>query len=261
VDEYGDLVRWWITLNERCASVQGLADRTVAPGARGLPRAFQVLRRMLRTHVLRTRHSREAQGAMVSIAKHCLAMSRTIATRSTGSRPARAAAVQPALLDALQTGRLALPGQFSRCCPSDARSTSSHQLLHARFVRTRGCAYRAARRPGRSTWSGESASATISAGRSIRRDSGFPPCFPLPVLCSSRERHPAVDEDDRWGFIYLHCGGDARDGGGDEGGGYLYWSLLDNTSWTDGFEAKFGLIGVNSRPRTASCGEPRWLRK
>ena len=54
VDEYGDLVRWWITLNEPVVQVfKGWLIGQWPPGRKGdYPRAFQVLRRMLRTHVL-----------------------------------------------------------------------------------------------------------------------------------------------------------------------------------------------------------------
>ncbi|HEY2953959.1 MAG TPA: family 1 glycosylhydrolase [Candidatus Eisenbacteria bacterium] len=51
--------------------------------------------------------------------------------------------------------------------------------------------------------------------------------------------------------------------------GYLYWSMLDNYEWADGFSPKFGLIGVKFatqdcfvRPRAHSLAEVignRWL--
>ena len=59
---------------------------------------------------------------------------------------------------------------------------------------------------------------------------------------------PANDEDDRWGFIYLHLWQVMRAmSAGIPVVGYLYWSLLDNYEWADGWSPKFGLIAVNRR--------------
>jgi beta-glucosidase len=74
--------------------------------------------------------------------------------------------------------------------------------------------------------------------RSFRR-------YKLPLLITENGV-PAVDDNDRWTFIFMHLWQVAR--AIDEGApviGYLYWSLLDNYEWADGFKARFGLIAVD----------------
>ena len=42
--------------------------------------------------------------------------------------------------------------------------------------------------------------------------------------------------------------------------GYMYWSLLDNYEWTDGYTAKFGLVGVNFKTQDRIVRpSARWL--
>ena len=57
----------------------------------------------------------------------------------------------------------------------------------------------------------------------------------------------AADRDpDRWTFISLHLWQVARAiADGIPVLGYLYWSLLDNYEWADGYVARFGLVGVD----------------
>jgi beta-glucosidase len=53
---------------------------------------------------------------------------------------------------------------------------------------------------------------------------------------------------DRWLFVFMHLWQVARAiSEGTPVLGYLYWSLLDNYEWSDGFEPRFGLVEVNYR--------------
>jgi beta-glucosidase len=271
VDEYGDLVRWWITLNEPVVQVfKGWLIGQWPPGRKGdYPRAFQVLRRMLRTHVLAYKAIHEKRkDAMVSIAKHCLAMTPNhprnpfdwLSTRTRGWL------FNQLFLDALQTGRLALPGQFFEMLPFGRTLDFIGINYYTRdFVRNTGL-----RLPGLL-----GAPGTLYMERRIgkRNDLGWE-VYPeglahflhafrryrLPLLITENGI-PAVDEDDRWGFIYLHLWQVMRAmAAGTKVVGYLYWSLLDNYEWTDGFEAKFGLIGVNFKTQDRIVRpSARWL--
>ena len=89
--------------------------------------------------------------------------------------------------------------------------------------------------------------------RSFRR-------YRLPLLITENGV-PASDEDDRWSFIFLHLWQVMRAlAAGIPVVGYLYWSLLDNFEWADGWSARFGLIGVNRATQQRMVRpSARWL--
>jgi beta-glucosidase len=271
VDAYGDLVRWWITLNEPVVQAfKGWLIGQWPPGRVGdYPRALQVIRRMLRSHVLAYHAIHERRrDAMVSVAKHCLALTPNhprnpfdwISTRTRGFL------FNELFLDALQTGRLAIPGQFFERLPFGRTLDFIGINYYTRdFVRNTGLNL-----PGL-----VGASATLELERRIgkRNDLGWE-VYPeglgyflrafrryrLPILITENGI-PATDEDDRWGFIYLHLWQVMRAmATGIPVVGYLYWSLLDNYEWTDGYTARFGLIGVNFKTQDRIVRpSARWL--
>ena len=254
-EAYGDRVRWWITLNEPVVQVfKGWLIGQWPPGRVGdYARAMRVIRRMLRAHVLACHaiHQRRAD-AMVSIAKHCLAFTPNH-PRNPFDRLStwfRDFLFNHLFIEALHTGRLALPGQFFERLPFGRTLDFIGVNYYTRdFVRNTGFSL-----PGFVGLSG-----TLENERRIgkRNDLGWE-VYPeglghflqsfrryrLPLLITENGI-PTGDEDDRWGFIYMHLWQVMRAmADGIPVLGYLYWSLLDNYEWTDGFHAKFGLIGV-----------------
>src|SRR5262245_3804087 len=271
VDAYGDAVRWWITINEPVVQVfKGWLIGQWPPGRTGdYPRALQAVRRMLRSHVLAYRAIHERRpDAMVSVAKHCLALTPNhprnpfdwISTRARGFL------FNDLFLDALQSGRLALPGQFFERLPFGRTLDFIGINYYTRdFVRNTGLNL-----PGL-----VGASGTLDLERRIgkRNDLGWEVYpeglgrflhsfrrFRLPLLITENGI-PATDEDDRWGFIYLHLWQVMRAmAAGIPVVGYLYWSLLDNYEWADGYAARFGLIGVNFKTQGRIVRpSARWL--
>jgi beta-glucosidase len=225
------------------------------PGRTGdYPRALQVIRRMLRSHVLAYHaiHERRSD-AMVSIAKHCLALTPNhphnpfdwISTRG------RDFLFNNLFLEALHTGRLALPGQFFERLPFGRTLDFIGINYYTRdFVRNTGLNL-----PGI-----VGSSATLESELRIgkRNELGWE-IYPeglghflrnfrrygLPLLITENGV-PTEDEDDRWAFIYMHLWQVMRAmAAGIPVIGYLCWSLLDNYEWADGYAAKFGLIQVD----------------
>ncbi len=271
VDAYGDLVRWWITLNEPVVQVfKGWLAGQWPPGHVGdYPKAMQAIRRMLRVHVLAYHaiHERRSD-AMVSIAKHCLAMTPNHPNNpfdrlSTWSRNFL---FNNLFIEALHTGRLALPGQFFERLPFGRTLDFIGINYYTRdFVRNTGFNL-----PGIIGLSG-----TLENERRIgkRNDLGWEVYpeglghflrtfrrYKLPLLITENGI-PTRDEDDRWGFMYLHLWQVMRAmSAGVPVIGYLYWSLLDNYEWAEGYNARFGLIGVNFETQ-ARLVRPsaRWL--
>ncbi len=268
---YGDQVRWWITLNEPVVQIfKGWLIGQWPPGRRGdYPRALQAVRRMLRSHVLAYRVIHEHRpDAMVSVAKHCLALTPNhphnpfdwVSTRARGFL------FNQLFLDALQSGRLSIPGQFFERLPFGRTLDFIGINYYTRdFVKNTGLSL-----PGL-----VGASGTMDMERRIgkRNDLGWE-VYPeglgrflhhfnhyrLPLLITENGI-PSVDEDDRWGFIYLHLWQVMRAiAAGIPVVGYLYWSLLDNYEWTDGYAARFGLIGVNFKTQERIVRpSARWL--
>jgi len=254
--DYRDLVRWWITLNEPVVQVfKGWLIGQWPPGRVGdYPRAMQVIRRMLRAHVLAYHAIHERRpDAMVSIAKHCLAFTPNHPNNPFDrvSAMSRDFLFNNLFIEALHTGRLALPGQFFERLPFGRTLDFVGINYYTRdFVRNTGFNL-----PGLVGLSG-----TLEEPRRIgkRNDLGWE-VFPeglghflrsfrrykLPLLITENGI-PTHDEDDRWGFIYLHLWQVMRAmSAGIPVAGYLYWSLLDNYEWGDGYTARFGLVGVN----------------
>jgi beta-glucosidase len=252
---YGDRVRWWITLNEPVVQVfKGWVIGQWPPGRLGdYPRAMQVIRHMLRAHVLayHTIHERRAD-AMVSVAQHCLAFTPNH-PRNPFDRLStwfRDFLFNNLLLEALHTGRLAVPGLFFERLPFGRTLDFIGMNYYTRdFVRNTGFSL-----PG---FVGLSGSLEDERRIGKRNDLGWE-VYPeglghflrsfrryrLPLLITENGI-PTSDEDDRWGFIYMHLWQVMRAmAAGIPVLGYLYWSLLDNYEWVDGYTAKFGLIGV-----------------
>ena len=252
---YGDLVRWWITLNEPVVQVfKGWLIGQWPPGRVGdYPRAFQAIRHMLRAHVLAYHAIHEHRpDAMVSVAKHCLALTpnhphNPFDVISTWSRDFL---FNNLFIEALHTGWLALPGQFFERLPFGRTLDFIGINYYTRdFVRNTGLTL-----PGIVGLSG-----TLENERKIGKRNGlgwevYPEGlghflrvfrrYKLPLLITENGV-PTNDEDDRWGFIHLHLWQVMRAmSAGIPVVGYLYWSLLDNYEWADGYNPKFGLIGV-----------------
>ncbi len=256
IDAYADRVRWWITLNEPVVQVfKGWLIGQWPPGRiADYTAALQVIRRMLRAHVnaYHAIHERRAD-ARVSIAKHCLALTPNHPRNPFDwlSTRGRDFLFNNLFIEALHTGRLALPGQFFERLPFGRTLDFIGINYYTRdFVRNTGLTL-----PGIVGISG-----TLENERRIgkRNDLGWE-IYPeglryflnsfrryrLPLLITENGV-PTSDEDDRWAFLYMHLWQVMRAMAvGIPVVGYLYWSLLDNYEWADGYHAKFGLIGVN----------------
>ncbi len=258
VDSYGDLVRWWVTLNEPVVQTfKGWIIGQWPPGRTSdYARAFQVIRRMLRSHVLAYHAIHERRpDAMVSIAKHCLALSPNHPHNpfDVASTRGRDFLFNNLFIEALHTGRLALPGQFFERLPFGRTLDFIGINYYTRdFVKNTGLTL-----PG---LMGTSATLEKESRIGKRNQLGWE-VFPeglgyflrtfrrykVPLLITENGV-PAEDEDDRWGFIYLHLWQVMRAmSAGVPVVGYLYWSLLDNYEWADGYNPKFGLIAVKTK--------------
>ena len=254
--DYGDLVRWWITLNEPVVQVfKGWILGQWPPGKRqDFAAGLMVMRHMLRAHVraYHLLHERRPD-AMVSVAKHALALTPCNPRRRLDrlSVRARGYLFNHLFLDALHRGVLRVPGLLWERLPRKRTLDFIGLNYYTRdFVRNTGLSL-----PG---LVGNICTLEHHQHIGKRNDLGWE-IYPeglahflrayaryrLPILITENGL-PANDDEDRWTFIYLHLWQVARAlSDGIPVAGYLHWSLLDNYEWADGFKARFGLIGVD----------------
>jgi beta-glucosidase len=252
----GPHARWWITLNEPVVQVfKGWLLGQWPPGrVRAWATALKVLRLMLRAHVraYHVIHSRRPD-AMVSIAKHALALSPDDPTRwlDRWSVGVRGYMFNHLFLEALHTGVLRVPGLFWEHLPTARTLDFIGVNYYTRdFVRNSGYNL-----PG---LVGEFAKRDHRQQRGKLNDLGWEVYpeglaqflrefsrYKLPILITENGI-PTRNDDDRWVFLFMHLWQVARAiADGVNCVGYLHWSLLDNYEWADGYAARFGLIEVD----------------
>lgn len=255
VREYQDLADIWITLNEPVVHVyKSYILGQWPPGKQDLPAALQVMRRMLRAHVRAYHAIHEIQpSARVSIAKHVLALSpcNPHSMKDRISTFGREYLFNQLFVDALHTGALRVPGMFWERLPAGRTMDFIGLNYYTRdFVHNTGldlpgilggaCEIDVHRMIGKRNSLGwevypEGLARFLKAfGR-----------YKLPLLITENGI-PTERDGDRWFFILLHLWQVARAiGDGVPVVGYMYWSLLDNFEWAEGFKPRFGLVGVN----------------
>ena len=257
VEALGDMVSWWITVNEpMVVAVLGHLEGLWPPGERSLPRTLAALRGLLRMHAAAAEaittvsrsHGRQAQ---ISIAHH----ERRLVPRNAASRVDRAIAKVPDFLfnrwflRCCVTGRVLRPVGNGQAVPGLAGSLTYLGLNHytseavsldlgapgmlfARHEAVPGLPLSGA------GWAID-AVALRTALTDLTRE------FGLPILIT--ENGVSDDHDEiRPTFLRDHLNAvvDAIDAGIDVRG-YLYWTAWDNFEWVEGYTKRFGLIAVD----------------
>jgi len=253
VEELGDLCALWCTLNEPLVYITfGYIDGSWPPGAESLPRGIRVFRHMVRAHAraYRTIH-RLQPDAQVGIAKHL----RIFDPANPGSLVDQWSAwllkhvFNDAFLHAVTRGRIEPPfGLWS----SVLGAKNSLDFIGVNYYSRDMVAFDIAQ------------PAKLFARRFANPESEFSMegwgevypeglyrilkelrAYDLPLYITEVGIPDNTDEQ-RPRFILTHAA--AAHGAISEGvpvKGLYFWSLVDNFEWSEGYAARFGLIGVD----------------
>ena len=262
VKELSDSVRYWVTINEPMVYVHlHYVNGVGPPGARDFKQALRVIEHLIRAHAVSYhivhRAARPGSDApQVSIAKY---FPELVPCRRWWPPDRLASAwtdqlFNTAFLEALTEGRWSVPG-IARWTIREARSTLDYLGLNfyrRQFVRM-------GLRPDH--WLGQTCGLEHhTCDVAERSDMGWdicPEAFTRILLRGARLGLPIfvtengtwmADDARRWRFIARHLAAVAK--AMERGArviGYLYWSLLDNFEWADGYAPRFGLVEVDYR--------------
>jgi len=262
VESCGTGVRYWITINEPLVYLfQGYITGLWPPGEKSFDTALTVCRNMLLGHQLAYRAIHEVSRKKwdarpcVSIATHLVKYT------PCGQRPLldslstwlRHRFVNRFPLESLVSGFLFFPGLFFE----KLLFKKSLDFIGVNYYRREHIHYAGHQFPG---FFGEPCPANHHPTHTGLTEMGwevYPYGFYEALLSLKRYRLPIMitenglaDSGDRlrWPFIQSHLLELARAmKGGVRVMGYLYWSLLDNFEWSDGFRPRFGLVEVDYR--------------
>jgi beta-glucosidase len=257
VEAFGDMVTWWVTINEpTVAAVLGRLEGVWPPGERSLRSTLAALRGLLRmhaaaAHAINTVSQQHQRPAQISIAHH----ERRLLPRDPSSPLDRAVSRVPDFLfnrwflRSCIAGRVLRPVGRGEVVPGLAGSLTYLGVNH---------------------YTSESVSLDLGApGMLFARHEAVPGLplssagwaidatglrnaltdlwheFGLPIIVTE---NGVADEHDELRPAYLRdhlrAVADAIDAGVDVRG-YLYWTAWDNFEWAEGFTKRFGLIAVD----------------
>ncbi|MBI2885372.1 MAG: glycoside hydrolase family 1 protein [Candidatus Omnitrophica bacterium] len=256
----GDQVRWWLTINEPMVyAVMHYLEGTGPPGARDLRLMSRVREHLIRAHAASYRVIHEVSrprgwAAQVSLANHVAPFLPCRRWWPPDRLVARLTelAYNHRFIETLVSGELRVPGERPLVIP-EAKQTLDYIGLNY-YSRL----WMRARLLGAGGWFGSRCYAlhhkdvTERSGLQwdiyppgIAQILGWAKPWGVSVLVTENGICP-VDDPQRERFILNHLAWVAR--AMQEGVpviGYLYWSLLDNYEWAEGYGPRFGLIEVD----------------
>ena len=275
VDALGDQVHIWCTINEPLVyAYSGYLEGSFPPGARSLPRASRVLRRMMLAHGRAYRVIHAAQNdAMVGIAHHMQVMLPAHPGWLLDRYATRLAdhLANGTSLTAVLLGRLTPPIGWGETVPelidsADYMGLNYYSTVRATFDPTRPAELFTRRfldphgELSELTKSGQHFSEINPRGMylALKRLSAYKkPIYitenGLPDrLDAIRPRFIATHLAEAWRAIQE--GADVR--------GYYHWTLVDNFEWSEGYNLKFGLFEMDpeTRARTSRTSAAVYAR-
>ena len=255
----GDLVRYWLTINEPMVYVtMHYSDGTGPPGLRDVPMAFRVLEHLMRAHaasyhVIHDTATAGGRDAIVSLATHAQPFVPCrpwwIADRLICGLTQRL--YNHRVLEALTDGCLRIPGKRAIHIPQAKQTLDIIGMnYYGRIFMRLGY--------GGTSWWGLRCS-TRHHREVTERNALDWDVYPRGIYDIIRWALPyqrpilitengicTTDDQQRERFILRHVqwvGKAVQEGVPVIG--YLYWSLLDNFEWAEGYGPRFGLVEVD----------------
>ena len=260
VEALGGQVRYWLTINEPMVYVNThYIDGVGPPGEQNLPLAWRVIEHLIRAHAAsyQTIHQvakSRGQDVLVSLAKHAQPF---VPCRRWWPGDKFIARLTERIynhdfLQALMDGRLRLPGRRAIQIPE---ATNTLDFIGLNYY---GRVFMRMGRIGSRQWLGQRCSTRHHREVTERNDlewDVYPPGIRDVIRWAVPFRRPILitengictsDDAQRERFILSHL---AWLGGALQEGlpiiGYLYWSLLDNFEWAEGYGPRFGLVEMD----------------